>query len=272
MYNKFQKCKKNPDCIYCSSKKQTPANNITSIVISLETDEKRRNNAELELHKTGLCKRGGFWIAKRHSKGGVHGCIESHLEVIKYLSSMKLEYGLILEDDIKFLESDITPALEKLEKVRKYDKDWQLFYLGWFSPIKPSWNMFYSSIDTGIIKGGFESTHSYFISETMMNEIKFHTIDLPIDEYYCKNFSSHSYGIYPLFTVQDDRFQSNIQTSSKSEAWNLTSSKLCYTLGLNHGVILLILITISVIILCLIVIIIYKRYKKKNKTKIWILG
>jgi hypothetical protein len=106
-----------------------------------------------------------------------------------------------------------------------------------------------------------------------MKEIIKHEINLPIDEYYAKHFAQHSYAIYPLLTVQNDHFQSNIQDYNKTEAWNLTSAKLCYTFGLNHGMILILILIMIVIIIVLTVVVIYKRYKNKTaKSKRWIYG
>lgn len=270
----FQKCKKSKTCKFCSTKISNPAKSIYSIVISLKEDSKRRENAELELHKTGLCKNGGFWIVERHPKGGIVGCYESHKAVARYAYDQNLKEVLILEDDVKFLQSDFTLVIEKLNQIKTYDKHWMLFYLGWTSPIKLSWNslQFYKTIGQGIIQGGFETTHSYFMSRPMMNMVGYdgHSINMPIDEYYSRYFYDRSYALYPLYTVQNDTFQSNIQDNNKTEAWNLTSSRLCYTLGLNHGAILLIVAVILILIFVLLIIIIYKRYKKtKSKTKRW---
>lgn len=264
----FEKCRKSKTCKFCLSKTSNPAKSIYSIVISLKEDSKRRENAELELHKTGLCKNGGFWIVERHPKGGIVGCYESHKAVAKYAYDQNLKEVLILEDDVKFLQLDFTAILEKLNQIKAYDKDWMLFYLGWTSPIKLSWNslQFYKSVDQGIIQGGFETTHSYFMSRSMMNMIGYngYSINMPIDEYYAQNFYNHSYGLYPLYTVQNDKFQSNIQSNTKTEAWNLMSSRLCYTLGLNHGTVLLIVALIIILILILIVVLIYKKRKIKR--------
>jgi glycosyl transferase family 25 len=71
-----------------------------AICISLENDEKRRQDTIHECNKIGLPVK--FKIVKKHPQGGVEGCKDSHKQVIQYAKDNNLENILVLEDDILF--------------------------------------------------------------------------------------------------------------------------------------------------------------------------
>lgn len=63
-----------------------------------------------------------FFTAKLHPEGGVTGCRDSHLQVLKMAQQQKLPYVMILEDDLIFSQNLQTIVLPTF--------DWSMLYLG----------------------------------------------------------------------------------------------------------------------------------------------
>jgi GR25 family glycosyltransferase involved in LPS biosynthesis len=80
------------------------------VCINLDISIERRKHAEYYFDKLNIPAR--FYTAKKHCKGGMYGCFESHIEVLKDAYKRNLNNLLVFEDD--FLPT-ATYSNEKLQ-------------------------------------------------------------------------------------------------------------------------------------------------------------
>ncbi len=95
---------------------------MNSFCINLKKRKDRRKKMIKQFSKYKMEKDVSFFTAKFHSKGGVVGCRDSHLQVIKMAQQQKLAYVMILEDDLQFSQNLHNIELPKF--------DWSMLYLG----------------------------------------------------------------------------------------------------------------------------------------------
>lgn len=188
------------------------------VCISLKSDEQRRQQTLEECEKINLPVK--FHVVERSPLGGVHGCLESHLQVIQYAKQNKFSNILIIEDDVKF-------DLEALQNTNiTLPEDWEMFYLGYHV------NKGYRYQDNILkILSGL-TTHAYILKDTMYDYIleniqkdwksipEFHdqnNHEKPffkldnhaIDIFYSKwvhHRLNKTYGVYPLIAYQRPAF------------------------------------------------------------------
>ena len=90
---------------------------------------------------------------------GLIGCAKSHLEVLKIARKKKLPYVLIFEDDVKFLDPNITE--NSLNSVLQMDIDWDVIILGG-NNYKP-----YTKINEDCIKvENCQTTTAYLVKQS----------------------------------------------------------------------------------------------------------
>lgn len=90
--------------------------------INLKRRKDRRKKMIKQFTKYKMEKNIEFFTAKFHPNGGIAGCRDSHLQVIKMAQQQKLPYVMILEDDLQFSQN--------LHKIKLPTFDWSILYLG----------------------------------------------------------------------------------------------------------------------------------------------
>ena len=162
------------------------------------------------LHVQKLAKKYGipikFYRTHRHVNGGLQGCFESHINVIKKAYENGSKNILVLEDDLQpgtLTQEQLNRAVNFMKK----NKFWAIFYLGATPDIRKG---------SCHKVGGFPSvyqlksicTHAYAINRRTMKKLKDLTYQgTQIDYYFRDNLKC--YGIYPSVFYQGG-FESSI--------------------------------------------------------------
>lgn len=94
--------------------------------INLENRKDRKRDTLKELKSFGINNPTRFNAIKEDI--GMIGCGKSHLEVLKIARKNNLPYVLIFEDDVKFLNPDVTN--KTLNNILKSEIDWDVILLG----------------------------------------------------------------------------------------------------------------------------------------------
>ncbi len=188
------------------------------VCISLKSDEQRRQQTLNECNKINLPVK--FHIVERNPLGGVLGCLESHIQVIKYAKQNNFQNILIIEDDVQFDMS----VLQNTNIV--VPEDWQMFYLGYHVNKGYRYQNNIMKILSAL------TTHAYILRDTMYDYIldnigkdwksipEFHDWNIhekpffesdkhAIDIFYSKwvhHRLDQTYGIYPLIAYQRPSF------------------------------------------------------------------
>ena len=82
-------------------------------------DRKKKMTKQFKKYKMNNVE---FFTARLHSDGGVAGCRDSHLQLIKQAKKMNISCVMILEDDLEFNQN--------LHNLPTVPTDWQMLYLG----------------------------------------------------------------------------------------------------------------------------------------------
>ena len=120
-----------------------------------------------------------------------HGCLLSHLEILKQAKAEKLNSILILEDDCKFLREGVLP---------KVPDDWDMLYLG------GNIDAVFNNEDPNWVKGAIWTTHSYGVSSSLFDKLidNLKKYKREVDRYYKEEIHT-KYNCYILknfFTTQ----------------------------------------------------------------------
>jgi glycosyl transferase family 25 len=99
---------------------------IYTYYINLEHRKDRKKNTLRELKSFGIHNPNKFDAIKEDI--GAIGCSKSHLEVLKIARKKNLPYVLIFEDDVKFLNPNVTN--KTLNNVLNSGIDWDVIILG----------------------------------------------------------------------------------------------------------------------------------------------
>jgi len=113
---------------------QNPFSFFEDIVcINLEERNERRQGTQEVWDQIGVGNKGRFHIVKRHSKGGMYGCFDSHIQCIKKAYDDGHKNILIFEDDIKLSPSYSTKQVQDCVNFMKaQDGNWDTFFMGYF--------------------------------------------------------------------------------------------------------------------------------------------
>lgn len=87
-----------------------------------------------------------FYNIKKHENGGLYGCFDSHINIIKYAYENNLENILVFEDDIEPTKSYNIENINKIINFMKKNKEYDIFYLGYLAFKDNSKNKSFSSI------------------------------------------------------------------------------------------------------------------------------
>jgi GR25 family glycosyltransferase involved in LPS biosynthesis len=141
-----------------------------------------------------------YFYAKKHPKGGVYGCFDSHIRVIREAYYSGAKRVLIFEDDITPTDYLNVENLKKAIKFMKTKKDWDLFYLGALPEIRRHYSR--QTKYPGIYRLHGVCTHAYIVNRSAMKKLINLKFDgTAIDYYYINNFNK-CYALYPTLFLQ----------------------------------------------------------------------
>jgi hypothetical protein len=147
-----------------------------------------------------------FYLVDKSDKGGMYGCFESHIKVIKDAYEKGLNNILIFEDDIiPTISYSVENILCGINFMTTHD--WDIFYYGYF-PINEGYaNIFQADVvHPNIIKYRPNATHAYCINRSGMKKILEKYNDyigkIHIDEYISMYLDINAYCLVPMLFVQ----------------------------------------------------------------------
>ncbi len=130
---------------------------IYTYYINLKHRKDRKKNTLKQLKSFGITNPNKFNAIKEDI--GAIGCSKSHLEVLKIARKKNLPYVLICEDDVKFLDPNVTK--KTLNNVLNSEIDWDVIILGGNNK-KP-----YTEINKDCIKvNNCQSTTGYLVKQS----------------------------------------------------------------------------------------------------------
>lgn len=99
------------------------------VCINLDISTDRRKHAEYYFDKLNIPAR--FFTAKKHPLGGMYGCFDSHIQVLKDAYDRGLNNILVFEDDFLPTASYSEEKLQLLTEFMKQNDDWDIIHLGY---------------------------------------------------------------------------------------------------------------------------------------------
>jgi GR25 family glycosyltransferase involved in LPS biosynthesis len=115
-----------------------------------------------------------FVFVERSPKGGMYGCFESHIDIIKHCYEKGCNNILIFEDDIYPTATYDTSMIQEAVDFMKSNDTWDLFYLGYFAMNEHPSIYFLPPTYTKskhIVKFSPLATHAYCLSRRAMQKI-----------------------------------------------------------------------------------------------------
>jgi GR25 family glycosyltransferase involved in LPS biosynthesis len=193
--------------------------------INLQERPDRLNQVKQEFSRVGILEENINWHRPtKSSKGGVYGCMESHLTCMKKAVSLNAQYSLIFEDDIKFINKDLYSKMRLLFDFINKNKDYDLVMLGWFSTQCDLKTILHNKNKDLIQKQKVLQAHAYVISNKGMRFIipKLEKLLLNnnnlsnIDVYFMKHFNLNQYTVLHPICIQrksksDNKWDYNVQ-------------------------------------------------------------
>lgn len=189
------------------------------VCINLEHREDRKEISQKTFKALNINCR--FHIVKKHPKGGMYGCFDSHIQLIKNAFEKGHDNLFIFEDDIKVTPSYTNALVETCIDFMKSNKKWEIFYFGYIpcNTNKGSMYEFWKAeyINNNIIKYRPFATHSYCINRKGMKKIldnyEQYIGKIHLDQYYV-NLKLDSYCTVPML------FDQHLCLDSDNEAFN----------------------------------------------------
>lgn len=199
---------------------ENPFNFFDDIVcINLDISKDRRDYVENIFKKLNIPAR--FLTVKKHKKGGVYGCFDSHIKILKEAYSKNLDYILVFEDDIKITNHYNLENIKKSIEFMKNNKEWDIFYLGYFPlseklPSNDVSTIFQTTIiNNNIIKFNPYSTHAICYNKKSIKKILDEYDDyigiIHYDIFLSKYMKFNNYCFIPVLISQKLSFEYNIE-------------------------------------------------------------
>jgi len=160
-----------------------------------------------------------FLIVEKDKRGGLYGCFNSHIKIIKDVYKRGLNNVLIFEDDAYPSKSFSKEKMEIVYDFLKTNKDWEAFYLGYFVSGSidnhNSFHLFSKIITKDIIKFNPLGTQSYILNRKGMKKIldTYHNYIgiCHFDIYLSKFINLKCYCISPILFDQNFNLEHNIE-------------------------------------------------------------
>lgn len=190
------------------------------VCINLKHCTERKKNVENIYDKYNIP--GRFFITEKHPSGGIYGCFDSHINIIKEAYENNLDYILVFEDDIKVTNQYSEELLSTAIDFMKNNDTWDIFYLG-YSLLSPydQYNVGQKTIFSAekisnhIIKYNPNFTHALCYSKkcmkTILDEYKYYIGIVHYDDFLAAKMKLNSYCIIPILFDQNRYFEYNVE-------------------------------------------------------------
>lgn len=208
------------------------------VCITLENTVDRKEQCDYYFKKLGIPVR--FFIAKKHPNGGMYGCFDSHIKVIKEAYYKGCKNLLVFEDDImptsSYSENYIKNAIDFMNS----NDDWGVFYFG-FSFCNVYNNKFLLNADyiqNNIIQFNPLLTHSLCYNRNTMKKI----IDsydnfigkVHYDVFLSKDLGLKNYCLIPIIFTQNLLLDYNVEPQDIFEYFGRLSFPIVHYIQLDH--------------------------------------
>lgn len=133
----------------------------------------RHESANHVFKQIGVANKVSFFKVDKSPKGGMYGCFESHIQVIKDSYRRGDESVLIFEDDI-FPTAVFSASLIQngVDFMQRNTGEWDLFYYGYFVTNEYLDNIFKTTlVAPHVIQFRPNATHAYCISRKGMEKV-----------------------------------------------------------------------------------------------------
>lgn len=187
--------------------------------INLEHRTDRWELALKEFKKIGIENDVTRFNGVYNKDNGNLGCTLSHYNVIKDAKDNNYERILIFEDDVLFLDNDVSLIENTLDQLNNINYD--IFYLG--ATVAPNVGFFIKESEN-LLKTNFAyTTHSYSVTSKNYDFILKNVVNYNIIDVFYNQFIvplGKSYVVNPMLTIQQANNFSNIQNNnSESYEW-----------------------------------------------------
>jgi GR25 family glycosyltransferase involved in LPS biosynthesis len=193
------------------------------VCINLDISVERKKHAQHYFDKLGIPAR--FFTAKKHPVGGMYGCFDSHIQILKEAYEKGLNNILVFEDDFLPTASYSEEKLQSAIDFMKSNNDWDIMHLG-YSFIKDDQNglstIFNATNCTSdIVKYNPFFTQALCYSRKAMKTILENYTEsigmIHYDVFIASYLHLNSYCILPMIFDQNFYFQHNNQADDAIE-------------------------------------------------------
>jgi GR25 family glycosyltransferase involved in LPS biosynthesis len=164
-----------------------------------------------------------YYTAIKHSNGGMYGCFESHIDVVKYAYKKGFDNILVFEDDLTLTDSYNIDAIQNAIDFMKNNNTWDIFYLGYlgfnYNYNKPFLNA--KNVTDNIVKYNPFATHALCYSrraiQQIMDTYKDYIGKIHYDIYLSQHAGLNNYCYIPMLFDQKMCFSSDIEPRNFQE-------------------------------------------------------
>lgn len=193
------------------------------VCINLATRSDRRSYAQSVFQKFHIPAR--FHLVEKHPKGGMYGCFDSHIQVIKHAYDSGKNNLLVFEDDLLPTETYSDDHVKHAIQFMKESKDWEIMYFGYFvfnynlNPNKCYLNA--EVVYPHVVKYNPFATHAYCLNrkgmEKILNKHLSYIGRVHYDIFLAEHSEIKSYCYTPMLFDQKLCFQSDIEARNLVE-------------------------------------------------------
>jgi hypothetical protein len=141
-----------------------------------------------------------YFSVERHPKGGMQGCFESHVQLMKQNNEKK--WCFILEDDAQCSEYFSQKRLAEVLRFANSRADWDIIFLGCFPDVLKGYQV---NITGNMYRVHATQTHAYMVSRSFMKLARdWEYRGIPIDEEFKLN--ARCYASLPSLFVQSNTY------------------------------------------------------------------
>jgi GR25 family glycosyltransferase involved in LPS biosynthesis len=206
------------------------------VCITLDKSQDRQQHASYYFNKLGIPAR--FHVATKHKKGGIYGCFESHINVIKDAYRKGLNNLLVFEDDFLPTAAYSPDKMQRLITFMQNNNDWDIVYLG-YNCIKCDIGYFSSILDAtycnaDIVKYNPYCAHALCYSrkcmKTILEEYEEYIGIVHYDMFLSSFLELNNYCAVPMLFDQNFYFEYNNEAQDPGEyILRLLFPVICFT-------------------------------------------
>jgi len=188
------------------------------VCITLDTTESRRKHAEGWFKKLGIPAK--FFVAKKHPKGGIYGCFDSHIKILIDAYKRGLDNVLVFEDDVMATDSYSEELVQKAIDFMKSNSDWDVFYFGYchVNPHNRQCILNVESINENIVQYNPLLSSALCYNKTAIKKIltnyKEYIGNFHYDHYISIFANLNNYCIVPMIMQQNLYLEYNIEAAN----------------------------------------------------------